>query len=382
MIRVIHAITPGDHYSPRTGSAIPTVVHGIAKAAAQDASQPSYQQFVLVARDTFRPRYDSATSIEFEDVAAPSRSARAVEAGLAVFGGHRTASARYWQPEVDVLANEEPAIVIAHNAPVLPWMLRSSPHRVVLYAHNDLVRTMTRFEASRAFDSVAAIVCVSESLARQMSRRLPRSLVGRLRVVENGVDCEQFSPRGHVSTSAVRVMFVGRMIPEKGADVLLQAAAVLSRDDVELVIVGSQGFDRDAELSPYEQELRELAKRSRVPVQFLPFVAREELPGLLQSADIVVVPSRWQEPSALTAGEALATGLPVIASRIGGIPSVLGTAGVLVQPDDPAALAREIERLADDPLARAELAAAARRRAQEHDWSWTWSTLKTVLAEL
>jgi glycosyltransferase involved in cell wall biosynthesis len=382
MNRVIHAITPGDHYSPRTGSAIPTVVHGIARAATQDQSEPGYEQFVLVARDTFRPRYDSATSIEFEDVAAPSRSARLLEAGLAVFGRQRSASARYWQPEVDALATEDPAIVIAHNAPVLPWMLRSSPHRVVLYAHNDLVRTMTKHESGRAFDNVGAIVCVSESLAGQMSRRLPRSLVDRVRVVENGVDCEQFRPSSHASTSPVRVMFVGRMIPEKGADVLLQAGALLSRDDIEIVIVGSRGFDRDAELSAYEQELRELASRSRVPVQFLPFVAREELPTLLQSADLVVVPSRWQEPSALTAGEALATGLPVIASRIGGIPAVIGSAGVLVQPDNPAALAHEIERLADDPVARAGLAKAARRRAEERDWSWTWSTLKTVLAEL
>jgi glycosyltransferase involved in cell wall biosynthesis len=223
---------------------------------------------------------------------------------------------------------------------------------------------------------------VSESLAHQLERRLSRSLVDRVRVVGNGVDCEEFTPREQSSGGRLRVMFVGRMIADKGADVLLKAAAELKRDDLEIVIVGSHGFDRAAALSPYEQNLRELAERSLVPVTFLPFVPRPELPELLRRADIMVVPSRWQEPSTLTVGEAFATGLPVIASRIGGIPAVVGTAGLLVGADDPAALAGEIIRLADDPTLRAQLAVAARERAKKHDWSWTWSTLKSVLREV
>jgi glycosyltransferase involved in cell wall biosynthesis len=382
MNRVIHAITPGDHFSPRTGSAIPTVVHGLATAALADIEEPPYAQYVLIGEDTYRPRYDSATPIEFVDVPAPTRNERLIEAGLAAFGRPRRATEHYWQPQVDALAAQEPAIVLAHNAPVLPWMLRNSSHRVVLYAHNDLVRSMTRFEVARSLDSVAAIVCVSESLAQQMGRRLPRSLRQRVHIVGNGVDCTQFTPRTTPSTGRLRVMYVGRMIREKGPDVLLKAAAELNRDDLEIVIVGSQGFDREAELSHYERELRELATEARVPVRFLPFAPRPEIPELLRGADIMVVPSRWQEPSALTVGEALATGLPVVASRVGGIPAVLGSAGAIVDPDDPTALARKIDELADDPQLRESLALGARQRAIHHDWSWSWSILKSVLSGL
>jgi glycosyltransferase involved in cell wall biosynthesis len=382
MSRVIHAITPGDHFSPRTGSAIPTVVHGMATAALADSKEPSYPQYVLIGENTYRPRYDSATPIEFVDVAPPTRNERLIEAGLAAFGRPRRGSERYWQPQVDALAAQEPAIVLAHNAPVLPWMLRNSSHRVVLYAHNDLVRSMTRYEVARSLDSVSAIVCVSEALAQQMGRRLPRSLRERIHIVGNGVDCTQFTPRTTPSIGRLRVMYVGRMIREKGPDVLLKAAAELRRDDIEIVVVGSHGFDREAPLSHYENELRELATKARVPVRFLPFVARPEIPDLLRGADIMVVPSRWQEPSALTLGEALATGLPVIASQVGGMPAVIGSAGILVDPDDPTALARTIDKLADDPELRAVLALGARQRAQHHDWSWSWSILKSVLSDL
>ncbi len=88
---------------------------------------------------------------------------------------------------------------------------------------------------------------------------------------------------------------------------------------------------------------------------FQPFVDRDALPPLLRTADVLVVPSRWAEPSGLTVGEGLATGLPIIASRVGGIPEVLGSAGILVEPDDAAGLSAALRRLADDPGLRLRL---------------------------
>ena len=143
--------------------------------------------------------------------------------------------------------------------------------------------------------------------------------------------------------------------------------------------MGRPGFAADAPLSDHERELRELAAASAVPVHFKTFVARASLPALLRTADVFVVPSRWPDPSPLTVGEALATGLPVIASRIGGIPEALGSAGILVPPDDPTALAVALRELIDDSGRRAVLAAAARKRALERDWSWSWRQLEAVL---
>jgi glycosyltransferase involved in cell wall biosynthesis len=386
---VLHAITPGDHFSPRTGSAIPTVVDGLAVAASRDAAP--LRHHVVIDRSTMRPRYRSASVIEYTGARGVTRRERGLDLVRGRLGLPRSAVARYYEPVAGAIRTREPAYVLAHNAPVLPWLLRDTEHRVVLYAHNDLLRTYSRRESARMLGSVAAIVCVSDSLAERTRARLPGRLAERVRVVRNGIDCERFRPAPDDTDDAsasrpLRVVFVGRMVAEKGPDVLIRAAGLLARSDLEYLLVGSRGFARDAPLSPYEHELRTLAGRaitaSGAAIRFEPFVDRSALPELLRSADLVVVPSRWAEPSGLTAAEALATGLPVIASRVGGLPDVVGPAGVLIAPDDPAALAQAIATLADDPDVRRRMSQGAREHAIAHDWSWAWSNLRRVLEEL
>ena len=114
---------------------------------------------------------------------------------------------------------------------------------------------------------------------------------------------------------------------------------------------------------------------------FRPFTDRSALPALLASAHALVVPSRWREPAGLTVGEGMAAGAVVIASRVGGIPELLGDAGVLVRPDDPKALAAAMARVADDPAEREALARAGRARAEQRDWAWAWRLLRDVLDE-
>ncbi len=380
MSQIIHAITPGDHFSPRTGSAIPTVVHGLAGASGRDDRLPRYTHQVLLGANTYLPRYDSAEALEFAEAPPPTIRERVTDAALARVGVPRRAASRYFRPQAAALSELEPSVVLAHNAPALPRLLAESQHRVVLYAHNDILRTMSLGEAERSLDGVAAIVCVSRFLAVQTRSRLPRTLAQRVHAVGNGVDCSQFTPRNEgTGNERLRVLFVGRMIPQKGPDILLSAAATLERDDIEFVLVGSRGFDRNAALSSYENRLRHLARRCRAPVSFEPFVPRDELPALLRRADIMVVPSRWHEPSGLTIGEGLASGLPIIAHRVGGIPEVVGSAGMLVTGNEPQALAKAITHLADDPDLRSRMALAARRHAEAHDWAWAWSQLRDVL---
>jgi len=386
MIDVIHAITPGDHFSPRTGSAIPTVVHGLAGAASRDPDP--VQHAVVIDRSTMRPRYDSARLIEYDRAAWLTRGDRSLDLVRGRLGLPRRGVERFYAPLVDAVRRQPRAFVLAHNAPVIPWMLRDSEHRVVLYAHNDLLRTYSRAEARRMLASVAAVVCVGDELGERTRAALPSRLSARVHVVRNGIDTERFQPGGGLDLRSAadgepfRAMFVGRVIPEKGPDVLVRAAALLPRGSVEVVIVGSQGFARDAPLSPYEQELRRLAEQSGATVRFEPFVDRDRLPDLLRSAHALVVPSTWPEPSGLTAGEGMATGLPVVASRVGGLPDIVGDAGLLVPPGDPAAVAAALRTLIDDPAERARRAEASRARAVARDWSWAWGNLRRVLEGL
>ena len=381
---IIHTITPGDHFSPRTGSAIPTVVDGLASAAVV-AGAPRHS--VVIDRSTYVPRYPSADVLEYRGVRSPRRRERYVDLLRGRLGGERTAGASYYGPIADAVRELSPSIVLAHNAPLLPWLLRGTEHRVVLYAHNELLRTYSRAEAGRVLNDVAAIVCVSSSLAEATARRLPQRLADRIRVVHNGSDVHRFMPRASapgspaaVAPRPVRVVFIGRVIPDKGADVVLRAAALVANRDLEFTIVGSSGFARDAPLSPYERELRLLAEKVRAPVRFEPFVDRAALPGLMRDADVLVIPSRWPDPCPLTVGEGLASGLPIIASRIGGIPEIVAPSTRLVTADDPAALAAELDALAGDRSLRDALARDARAWAEAHDWSWGWRQLRAALA--
>jgi len=385
---LIHAITPGDHFSPRTGSAIPTVVHTLASAALA-AGDPRHA--VLLDRSTYRPRYGSAEVIEYDGAPQPDALARRLDVIRGGLGVSRPGIAAHYRPLADALRDRPPSIVLAHNAPVLVRLLRDGEHLPVLYAHNNLLRTYSRREAGRMLDGTAGIVCVSESLAQATRAQLPRRLADLVRVVHNGADVDRFHPadpsgvdRGgdDHDARAVRVLFIGRMIPDKGADVLVRAAAMLHDPRLEVVIVGSAGFARDAPLTPFEQSLRALAASSATRIRFEPFTARDALPGLMAGADVFVIPSRWPDPCPLTVGEGLAAGLPLIASRVGGIPEIAGPSSLLVAPDDPAALARAIDSLVHDPALRRRLGAASRAHAEAHDGAWAWRTLRGALADL
>lgn len=377
MTAVYHVITPGDHFSPRTGSALPTVVDGLARGGSQD---DRFRQFVVVQDGTWMPRYESAVAIGYRGGPPPSRRERLVDAVAGRAGLPRPFAGRAYRPVAERLGECEPGIVVAHNGTALMRMPELSPHRRVLYAHNDLFRSYSDAEAARVVAACDRVICVSEYLRGTMAARVPAALRGRLGVVVNGVDVDLFTPEplSH-ARGTLRVMFVGRVIPDKGVDVLVDAVARLDRDDMEVVVVGSQGFDRFAQLSDYERGLR---ARAGARVRFEPFVDRETLPQLLREQDVLVVPSRWPEPCGLTVGEGMASGLAVVASRSGGIPEVLGDVGILVPPGDVEALAAALADLADDPARRGRLGAAARARAEARDWRFAWGRAAAVLEQV
>jgi glycosyltransferase involved in cell wall biosynthesis len=149
---------------------------------------------------------------------------------------------------------------------------------------------------------------------------------------------------------------VGRLHPQKGYDVLLDAVARWEREDrvrpAPLVAIAGDG--------PLENQLAERVRAERLPVLLLG--RRSDVADLLGAADACVLPSRW-EGSPFTAQEALRAGTPLISTRAGGIPELVGTAAELVPVGDAAALADAVVRVLSDPEHAASLAAAGRRQA-------------------
>jgi glycosyltransferase involved in cell wall biosynthesis len=152
------------------------------------------------------------------------------------------------------------------------------------------------------------------------------------------------------------VVAVGRLHPQKGYDVLFDAVARWERegrlDPAPLVAVAGDG--------PLEDELAERIRAERLPVVLLG--RRSDVADLLGAADLCVLPSRW-EGSPFTAQEALRAGTPLVSTRAGGIPELVGAGAELVPVGDAAALADAVVRVLDDPARAAELAAAGRAQA-------------------
>jgi glycosyltransferase involved in cell wall biosynthesis len=150
------------------------------------------------------------------------------------------------------------------------------------------------------------------------------------------------------------VLAVGRLAPQKGFDVLVDAAARWrDRDPQPRTAIAGAG--------PLAAQLQARARRRDADVVLLG--ARDDVPALLAAADVVVVPSRW-EARALVVQEAMRSGRPVVAARVGGIPELTGADGaLLVPPEDAAALADAVVAVLDDAPFAARLGAAAKRRS-------------------
>jgi glycosyltransferase involved in cell wall biosynthesis len=196
-----------------------------------------------------------------------------------------------------------------------------------------LVRRVARAVLRRA----ALVSVVSEDLQRVVvdALGLPAERVQVLRMPVSRVDDPAAAPLG----SPVRLVAAGRLSPEKGFDVLLQALGLVVAEgmDVHLDLIGS-GPERD--------RLARQAEALGGRVHMHPAQPREDLWRQMDVAQALVVPSR-REGLGLVALEAVARGRPVIASRAGGLPEVVqdGLDGLLVPPDDPEALAAALHKL-------------------------------------
>jgi D-inositol-3-phosphate glycosyltransferase len=195
---------------------------------------------------------------------------------------------------------------------------------------------------------------------------------GRMALVPSGVHTGRFRPAGPAvprEPGRARILTVARLVERKGIEDLIRAMPRLAR--AELVVVGGPPAGQLA-ADPYACRLREIAEQSRVAdrVRLVGAVAPGEMPSWYRSADVLAA-TPWYEPFGLTALEAMACGVPVVATAVGGLTDTVvdGVTGDLVTPRDPAALADTLLRLLTDDTRRLGYAAAAVDRAA-HSYAW------------
>jgi glycosyltransferase involved in cell wall biosynthesis len=196
-----------------------------------------------------------------------------------------------------------------------------------------------------------------ELVARQLTLR-------QISIVPNGVDLAEFRPSLDWPRDDGYVLFVGRLVAQKGVDLLLRAFGVLLRHcpEARLVIVG------DGDLELY---LRRVAHYLGFPhrVTFVPWQTGSALVELFQKAQVVVMPS-YYEPFGIVALEAMACGRPVIASRVGGLPEIIqnGIQGYMTPSGNYLQLAQRIAGLMLNPERRRRMGQVARIRATQFSW--------------
>jgi glycosyltransferase involved in cell wall biosynthesis len=197
----------------------------------------------------------------------------------------------------------------------------------------------------------------TELAARHVSR-------GEISVIPNGVDLAQFSASDE-PPNPQQILFVGRLVPQKGIDVLLRAfGAILHRHPDAMLVIAGDGQQR----LYLERLARFLGLRQRVC--FLGWQSRDELAKLYRACAVTAVPSLY-EPFGLVALEAMASGRPVVVGRVGGLAEIVDdeVSGFTVEAGDHLDLASRLAALLSNrELARAT-GLAARRRAEQFDWA-------------
>lgn len=259
-----------------------------------------------------------------------------------------------------------PDVVHTHNAAPLIFAApaaRASGARVIHTKHGNYgYPKRTSYLARAASRSVHRFVAVSPETA-VAARRNERPAERALTVIENGIPLAAFGPNDEaraairselgIPDDAIVVGSVGRLVDDKDFPLLVRAMTPLLRDRVRLVLVG-EGAARPAIEAAIDASVR-------------PFVtltgARHDIPRVLTAFDLFASSSRT-EGLPLAIPEAMTSGLPIVATAVGGVPSIVTEeAGVLVPHPDVEALRRELGRLIDDEARRKKMGAAARAYA-------------------
>jgi glycosyltransferase involved in cell wall biosynthesis len=262
-----------------------------------------------------------------------------------------------------------------HGCPLVVTVHTSVRHTLrVTSAKTAVLRLAGGIAEGRVLSRADAVIALTRPAANRLLRDgLPED---RIRVIPPGYDPDLFAaaaPDPFPGLSRPRVVYIGRIARQKDVGTLIAAFGRVA-EKACLLIVGD-GPDRDAA----ERQARSLNK----PVHFTGFMEHRKIPAVLQHADLLVLATRYEElPSVLVEG--MAAGLPVVASRVGGIPALVDhdENGLLVAPGDAAALAAAMTRVLTEPDTAARLSAAARRTAARYAWPALAREVATVYREV
>ncbi|MCK9859382.1 glycosyltransferase family 4 protein [Paenibacillus sp. ATY16] len=284
-----------------------------------------------------------------------------------------------------------PQIIQVENRPTYVIKLRhSNPKtKIWLNLHSSTYispRHISETQLRKSFALADRIIVNSEFLRGLILKKVPEASA-KLRVVYPGVETRRFQSRYTAEGEAARrhhrerkglvhrkvVVFLGRLIPLKGVHHLLAIVPKLIKihPDLLVVIVGSP-FYGSHRTTAYSRKLLKMGERYKKHVRFVPYVPYSEVPGWFMAADIAVMPSGKREAFGLVNVEAMATGLPVIATRAGGMQEIIqdGETGFLInQTEIKTELTAKLLLLLHNAALRRQMGVKSRQRVEQ---LFTW----------
>lgn len=324
----------------------------------------------------------------------------------------------YFRRVAQRLRAESPDVVHFHNLAQHAALLRAAvPNaKLVLQMDGDSLVKIPREVLEEQLRPVDVVMGISAFVTKGIAKHCPE-LADRLATIHLGVDLERFHPDGDVAHAATskQLLYVGRISPEKGIHVLLEAfeRVLESHPEAELELIGAEGQLPFAFLAAASDErppaslarhygrtrferlrrqifqrsgylrglLRRMSPAAARRVRWRGTIPEAALCDAYRRADVFVFPSLWNEAFGMPVVEAMASGIPAVVTRSGPLAELVGegACGRVVERDDPAGLAAAIAGLFDDPALARRLGAAGRRRAESH---FSWDDLASQLERL
>lgn len=312
---------------------------------------------------------------EYEDTPVYRFAMRIPEGGARVRLKHFLTHSRIRREIVETLKKHEIELIhvqcvstngyyaqLAQQTTKLPLVVTTQGERTIdatgLYQRSVFMNATMRTLLERA----GFITACSRHTLEDLEQFFGTPFGTRARVVYNGIEMSDFQKASAYSHPRPYILGIGRIVPNKGFDLLIEAFERAKLENHDLLIAG-EGPERDG----LEKMVRERGLKKRV--LFLGRADRPTAVSLFKGCEFFVLPSR-QEPQGIVNLEAMAVGKAVIAGDVDGVPEIVlrDQTGLLFPGGDVAELAAQMKRLAGDPALRAQLGQAGKERAQNFEW--------------
>lgn len=257
-------------------------------------------------------------------------------------------------------------IIILENRPSYAYKLRTLTNaKLICHLHNELL-TSNSPGSTEIYDSLDKIITVSNYIANRVKTINPYD--NKCITVYNGINLKAFNPNRNSSINRFDIglspedfvlVFSGRINEEKGILDLIKAMQLLKTEShIKLLVIGGSFFGNDIKDNDFIKKVKRIASTIQEHIVFTGYIAYEKIPDFLKLSDVAVIPSIWNDPFPTTVLEAQAMGLPILASKNGGIPEEVSNGNaILVETDDSfvKSLAENIYWLYKHPIQRIKM---------------------------